>query len=310
MTSFQGENNVEDEVYVDIKNLNFGYAGKPNVLNNLNMELTAGSRCLLIGANGAGKSTLLRILAGRHLVKPDESVRILGKSVFHDTSLNFERSYLDTDWGMRTVSFAGYGCPLQADIAVRDMMKKLQSEYPERREELLQLLRIDPDWRMHQVSDGQRRRVQIFIGLLRPFKILFLDEVTVSLDVIVRQDLLQWLREESIRRKATIIYATHIFDGLDDWPTHLHYLTNKGFTGWQGKLWDLEYYQELRRTGHPSPLLKIAERWLRRELVEGSKEEASGVAAQAAKDPLQIPYNAGGGFASGRMAAYNFTELK
>mmetsp|Transcript_10734 Transcript_10734/g.11578 ORF Transcript_10734/g.11578 Transcript_10734/m.11578 type:complete len:314 (-) Transcript_10734:185-1126(-) len=309
MSQFKESNEGDDKpIQVDIKNLSFAYPGRASVLNNLTMQLTAGSRCLLIGANGAGKSTLLRILAGRHLVKPDESVRVLGKSVFHDTSLNFERSYLDTDWGMRTVSFAGYGCPLQADIAVRDMMKKLQSEYPERRDELLQLLRIDPEWRMHQVSDGQRRRVQIFIGLLRPFKILFLDEVTVSLDVIVRQDLLQWLREESIRRQATIIYATHIFDGLDDWPTHLHYLTNKGNTGWQGKLYDLEYYQELRKIGHPSPLLKIAERWLRQELVDSKNalEEASGVAAQAAKDPLQVSNNAGGGFSNGRMAAYDF----
>lgn len=309
MSQFKESNEGDDKpIQVDIKNLTFAYPGRASVLNNLTMQLTAGSRCLLIGANGAGKSTLLRILSGRHLVKPDESVRVLGKSVFHDTSLNFERSYLDTDWGMRTVSFAGYGCPLQADIAVRDMMKKLQSEYPERRDELLQLLRIDPEWRMHQVSDGQRRRVQIFIGLLRPFKILFLDEVTVSLDVIVRQDLLQWLREESIRRQATIIYATHIFDGLDDWPTHLHYLTNKGNTGWQGKLYDLEYYQELRKIGHPSPLLKIAERWLRQELVDSKNalEEALGVAAQAAKDPLQVSNNAGGGFSNGRMAAYDF----
>ena len=35
----------------------------------------------------------------------------------------------------------------------------------------LQVLDIDPQWRMHQVSDGQRRRVQICVGLLRPFKV-------------------------------------------------------------------------------------------------------------------------------------------
>lgn len=62
-----------------------------------------------VGANGAGKSTLLRVLSGRHLPKPDDAVKILGKSSFHDTSLNFQRAYLDTDWGMRTVAFAGYG---------------------------------------------------------------------------------------------------------------------------------------------------------------------------------------------------------
>jgi CCR4-NOT complex subunit CAF16 len=67
-----------------------------------------------------------------------------------------------------------YGCPLQADIPVHGMMKQLQADYPERREELIEMLGIDVNWRMHQVSDGQRRRVQIFIGLLRPFKILLL----------------------------------------------------------------------------------------------------------------------------------------
>ena len=52
------------------------------------------------------------------------------------------KTYLDTDWGMRTVAFAGYGCPLQADIPVHDMMKVLQAEYPERRDELIDLLGI------------------------------------------------------------------------------------------------------------------------------------------------------------------------
>lgn len=36
-------------------------------------------RCLLIGQNGAGKSTLLRVLAGRHLTKPDDAVVVLDK---------------------------------------------------------------------------------------------------------------------------------------------------------------------------------------------------------------------------------------
>ena len=244
------------------------------------MQLTNGARCLLIGANGAGKSTILRVLSGRHLTKPDDAVLVLGRNAFHDTRLNFERSYLDTDWGMRTVAFAGYGCPLQADIPVFGMMQKLQEEYPERRDELLSLLGVDLQWRMHQVSDGQRRRVQIFLGLIRPFKILLLDEVTVSLDVVVRQDLLRYLRRESEQRGATILYATHIFDGLDDWPTHLHYLCNKGHTGWQGKIGDLDLYKKLRTEGEPSPLLRIAESWLRAELVEkkqkNEREEASG----------------------------------
>lgn len=305
--------NVVDEekkaepLHIDVKNLTFGYAGREPVLRDLNMQLTDGARCLLIGANGAGKSTILRILSGRHLCKPDGAVMILGRDSFHDTTLNFDRSYLDTEWGMRTVAFAGYGCPLQADIRVGDMMVKLQNEYPERRDEIIKLLGVDLNWRMCAVSDGQRRRVQIFLGLIRPFKVLLLDEVTVSLDVVVRLDLLRWLKKESEKRKCTIIYATHIFDGLEDWPTNLHYLCNKGHTGWQGKTTDCELYQELKAKHEPEPLLRIAETWLRKELEEGSQapEAASGEFAQIEMNKeLNVGSDRGGGFSAGRMAAY------
>lgn len=302
--------------HVNVDNLTFSYPNSSRpVLKDLNVQLAPGARCLLIGANGSGKSTLLRVLAGRHLTKPDGAVTVLGRDAFHDTRLNFERAFLDTDWGMRTVAFAGFGCPLQADIAVSDMMKALQEQFPERRDELIEVLGIDLTWRMHLVSDGQRRRVQIFIGLIRPFKILLLDEVTVSLDVIVRMDLLKWLAKESEERGATILYATHIFDGLDSWPTHVHYLTNGGCTGWQGKLEDLEHYQELRKMGEPSPMLRIAEKWLREELLERKKrlregetlEKAAGQGVYDIQNTI-ADIDRGGGFASGRMASHNFIK--
>lgn len=303
-------------VHVSVNNLTFTYPNATSpVLNNLDVQLAPGARCLLIGANGSGKSTLLRILAGRHLTKPEGAVQVLGRDAFHDTRLNFERAYLDTDWGMRTVAFAGFGCPLQADIPVSDMMKALQAQYPERRDELIEMLGIDVNWRMHMVSDGQRRRVQIFLGLIRPFKILLLDEVTVSLDVIVRMDLLKWLQKESNERGATILYATHIFDGLDSWPTHVHYLTDRGCTGWQGKIEDLGYYQELRRQGEPSPMLRIAEKWLRDELIEKKKRLKEGESVEKQAGVLVIEQqntindlSRGGGFAAGRMAKYDYVN--
>jgi len=52
-------------------------------------------------------------------------------------------------------------------------------------------------------------------------QVLLLDEITVDLDVLARSNLLTYLKKECDGRGATIIYATHIFDGLDDWPTHV-----------------------------------------------------------------------------------------
>lgn len=307
---------------IEVNNLTFSYKSGNSgtsivcaydnnlVLQNLHLQLPTGSRCLLIGANGSGKSTLLRILSGRHLTKDaspssadqqQQHVRVLGLQAFHDTRLNFHRAYLDCDWGMRNVSFVGNAVPLMADIAVRNMMERLQASYPDRRDELVEMLGIDLDWRMHQLSDGQRRRVQILLGLVRPFKILLLDEITTSLDVCVRQDLLRWLVRESSERGATIIYATHIFDGLDDWATHLFYLTDEGKCGWQGRMEELEEYQRLKAEHHPSKMLAIAEHWLRREMEARralhKKEKAMGATEQLG----DVTDRTQGGYSSGRL---------
>ena len=59
-------------------------------------------------------------------------------------------------------------------------------------------------------------------------QVLLLDEITVDLDVLGRADLLAYLRSETEERGACIVYATHIFDGLESWATHLMYLADGG----------------------------------------------------------------------------------
>lgn len=77
---------------------------------------------------------------------------------------------------------------------------------------------------------------------------------------------------------------------------------------------DLDLYQQMRARGEPSPLLRIAETWLRAELDDmhsrGEEEAPLGVAAQAAADPTQVCFVSGGGYSSGRMAAYDFVGAK
>jgi len=66
----------------------------------------------------------------------------------------------------------------------------------ERRERLIKLLDIDLSWNLIRTSDGQRRRVQIALGLMREYKVLLMDEITVDLDVLSRLDLLQFFKDE------------------------------------------------------------------------------------------------------------------
>lgn len=258
-------------VLVEIRNLSFTYPGinghpprgsKP-LIEGFSLKLHTGERCLLVGSNGAGKTTILKILGGKHMVDPD-MVRVLGRSAFHDTALTSsgDLSYLGGEW-RRDVAFAGFEVNIQMDISAEKMINGVLGVDHERRDELIKVLDIDLCWRVHKLSDGQRRRLQICMGLLKPFKVLLLDEITVDLDVLVRANLLKYLKEECEIRGATIIYATHIFDGLNDWPSHIVYVAH-------GKLQLFSPLVKVKELSHLS-LMRTVESWLRREREEEKK---------------------------------------
>ena len=234
---------------IEVNALSFRYPGSERpALDAVTLAVAAGERCLLVGANGAGKTTLLRLIAGKHLCDAD-AVQVLGRPAFHDTSLAGE------------VSFLGGSFPFAVDVRVADVLSGARGE-PARRERLVRLLGVDPEWHMHRISEGQRRRVQILLGLLLPYRVLLLDEVTTDLDLLGRADLLAFLREESEARGAAILYATHIFDRLEGWATHLA-LLERGRLVRKDPLASLPELLALRARGSLAPLSELVESWLR-----------------------------------------------
>jgi CCR4-NOT complex subunit CAF16 len=138
-------------------------------------------------------------------------------------------------------------------------------------------MNVNLNWRLHKVSDGERRRVQIVLGLIKPFKVLLLDEVTVDLDVLVRSSLIQFLREESETRNVTIVYATHIFDGIGDWPTHIAHMTDKHIKDFYtlDQLMNLPEIKNEKIHIFNSLLLTIVEKWLREDYQNELKKRNS-----------------------------------
>ncbi|KAJ0566018.1 putative bacterial ABC-type protein transporter [Helianthus annuus] len=250
---------------IKVNAMQFGYSGENPLFVNFNLNISARSRCLLVGANGSGKTTLLKILAGKHMVGGKDVVRVLDFSSFHDTHLvcSGDLSYLGGSW-TKTIGSAGE-VPLQGDFSAEHMIFGVEGIDPVRREKLIELLDIDLQWRMHKVSDGQRRRVQICLGLLHPFQVLLLDEVTVDLDVVARMDLLEFFKEECEQRGATIVYATHIFDGLESWATDLAYIQD-------GELKRYEKLADLPEMNNSCNLLSVVESWLRSETKNPKKK--------------------------------------
>ena len=202
---------------INVKNMSFKYYNNP-ILHNISLQINEKEKVLLIGRNGAGKSTLIRVLAGIHNTFNYDVFDVMGKKSPMDQFNGL--AYLGNRW-VRNISFIGR-TPYVADIKVRDMMKNVQNTYLSRRNELVDVLDINLDWKMHQISDGQRKKVQIMLALIKPFKLVLIDEFVSELDILARDKLFAYLNKED----ATILYATHIFDDIDRWITHVIYISN------------------------------------------------------------------------------------
>ncbi|KAJ4250492.1 CCR4-NOT regulatory complex component [Fusarium torreyae] len=199
---------------VEVNNLSYTFPDYSTGVNNITLDLPPRSRTLLIGANGAGKTTLLRLLAGKRLA-PSDTISICGVDPFKEGLEGV--TYLGLEWVLNPI--------VRTDIGVNELLRSVGGDaYPDRRDELVAMLDVDTNWRMHAVSDGERRRVQLAMGLLRPWTVLLLDEITVDLDVLSRAEFLGWLKNETEIRECTIVYATHILDNLAGWPTHLAHM--------------------------------------------------------------------------------------
>lgn len=69
---------------------------------------------------------------------------------------------------------------VRGDIVVSTFLDSVGGyRHKERRDKLLDILDIDLDWHMHTISDGERRRVQLCMGLMAPWDVLLLDEVSL-----------------------------------------------------------------------------------------------------------------------------------
>ncbi|KAK6002632.1 hypothetical protein QM012_001382 [Aureobasidium pullulans] len=242
---------------VDVNNLTFAFPDGSTGLQKVALELPANSRTLLIGANGAGKTTLLRLLSGKRMA-PKGTVSIAGIDPFAEGLEGV--TYLGMEWTLNSIT--------RTDIDVPTLLSSIGGDaYPERRDELVKILDVDLKWRLHAVSDGERRRVQLCMGLIRPWTVLLLDEITVDLDLLSRYNFLQFLKRETESRPCTIVYATHILDNLADWPTHLVHMSLGKVRQWGAMESFNVQSADGGRTGN-SLLGELVLEWLREDLAE------------------------------------------
>ncbi|KAI5803145.1 P-loop containing nucleoside triphosphate hydrolase protein [Geopyxis carbonaria] len=244
---------------IDISHLSYNFPDGSCALKDVSMHLPPSSRTLLIGANGAGKTTLLRLMSGKRL-SPPGSVSIGGVDPFTHGLEGV--TYLGMEWVLSPI--------VRTDMPVTELLASVGGDaYPERRDQLVRILDIDTAWRMHAVSDGERRRVQLAMGLLRPWSVLLLDEVTVDLDVLARSRFLQFLKEETEARGCTVVYATHILESAGEWATHVARVVLGGVR-MVGEVQDVLKGEMVKRGRGETKvgLLEVVIEWLEQDLIE------------------------------------------
>jgi ABC-2 type transport system ATP-binding protein len=177
------------------------YYGKSRGIVDVSFAEEEGEIFGFIGPNGAGKSTTIRLLLS--LIHPTSGgARVFGKDVTtHGPEIRRDIGYLPSE----VYYYEG--------MKVKDLLKYSASFYghdcTQRMNELSELMELEQNRRISDLSYGNKKKVGIVQGLLHSPKLLFLDEPTAGLDPLMQRKFFDLIRQENARG-VTVFFSSHI----------------------------------------------------------------------------------------------------
>jgi ABC-2 type transport system ATP-binding protein len=218
---------------IEIKNLTKSY-GKARGIIDVSFNVEQGEIFGFIGPNGAGKSTLIRTLLS--LIYPTSgSATIFGKDcVEFGPEIKKEIGYLPSEVfyydNMKVIDLLKYS----ASFYKKDCSKKIV--------ELAEIMDLDLNKRIDDLSFGNKKKVGIVQGLLHSPKLIILDEPTSGLDPLMQQKFFELLEEEN-KKGATILFSSHILGEVQR-------LCNRVAIIKEGKIIKVEKISTLQENNH------------------------------------------------------------
>ena len=205
-------------------------------VEGVSFDIPPGEMVGYIGANGAGKSTTIKMLTG--ILTPTSGKVTVGGLVPWKQRQQYTR-HIGVVFGQRT--------QLWWDLAVVESFRLLQKIYEvddetyDRQMKLFDEL-LDVGEYLHQpvrkLSLGQRMRCDLAAALLHRPRILFLDEPTIGLDVLAKENVRVFLREICEREGVTVILTTHDLGDIEQLCKRV-IIIDKGLVHFDGELDDL-----------------------------------------------------------------------
>ena len=187
---------------VDVRDLH-KYYGDVHAVDGLTFSIEAGEVYALLGENGAGKSTVVEILEG-HRTATSGTVEVLGVDPAHAG-----RDFRDR------IGIVLQSSGVETEFTVREVIELYGGCYrnPRPLDEVIELVGLDEkiDARIGSLSGGQRRRVDLALGIVGRPELLFLDEPTTGFDPSARRkswDLIEALGHDG----TTVLLTTHYLE--------------------------------------------------------------------------------------------------
>jgi ABC-2 type transport system ATP-binding protein len=186
--------------------------GAVEALRGLNLEVPRGSVFGYLGRNGSGKTTTIKLLLG--LLKPTEgSATVLG----HDPQT-------DPVTARQRVGYVAEGQKMYGWMRVREIIRFTGGFYTEWDDDLAQKYRerfdLEADAKVKTLSKGQNARLSLLLALASKPELLVLDDPTMGLDPISRQEFLGDIVRAIQEEGRTVFFSTHILQELEqvaDW---------------------------------------------------------------------------------------------
>jgi len=185
---------------IEVNNLT-KYYGKALGIEDVSFQVDEGEIFGFIGPNGAGKSTTIRLLLS--LIYPSSgNATIFGKDcIQYGPELRQDIGYLPSEVfyyeRMKVIELLKYS----ASFYQKDCTQRLY--------ELAEIMELDLNRRIDDLSYGNKKKVGIVQGLLHQPKLLFLDEPTSGLDPLMQRKFFKLIREEN-QRGVTVFFSSHI----------------------------------------------------------------------------------------------------
>lgn len=209
---------------LDIKQVTVRY-GPKTALADVAVTLGRGVTGLL-GANGAGKTTLIRVLAGA--LRPDH-----GEVVWSDQATGYTCGYMPQE-APRTALLGALDYVRYLGILTGVPRREVQALA---REAIVSTgLESETHTRVNRLSGGMFRRLMLAAALVGRPEVLLLDEPTVGLDPLQRDDMLEVL--ERIGRDRVTLLSSHLLDDIGAIASSLLIL-RQGEVAYTGSLADL-----------------------------------------------------------------------